>query len=86
MSDFKIVKLVDPVQLTVISGGLVPRGAYAALTDYAVGDAVSYNGSSYVMYVDGPAGTLPTDTNFWQIVAQGNSSDDENKLAFIVGE
>lgn len=54
---------------TVITGGFVPKGAYAAGTDYAVGDSVSYNGSSYVMYVDAAAGTLPTDTTKWQVVA-----------------
>ena len=68
MSDFKIVKLIDPIQLVNIIGGLVPRGAYNALTDYAVGDSVDYNGSSYVMFNDAVAGTLPTDTTYWQVV------------------
>lgn len=53
----------------VIPNGLVPRGAYNAGTDYAVGDSVSYYGSSYVMYVDAAAGTLPTDTTKWQVLA-----------------
>lgn len=66
---FKIVKLVDPIQFSTITGGLVPRGAYAGGTDYAVGDSVDYNGSSYVMFNDGPAGTLPTNTTYWQVVA-----------------
>ena len=53
----------------IVTGGLVPRGAYAAGTDYAVGDSVDYNGSSYVMFVDAAAGTLPTDDSKWQILA-----------------
>lgn len=66
---FKIVKLLDPVTVTNVTGGLTPRGVYAGATDYGVGDEVSYNGSSYVMYVDAPAGTLPTDTTKWSILA-----------------
>jgi len=66
---FNIVKLTDPIQFTNVAGGLVPKGAYAAGTDYAVGDSVDYNGSSYVMYADAAAGTLPTDTTKWQVIA-----------------
>lgn len=66
---FKLVKLLDPIQLTTVTGGLVPKGAYNAATDYAVGDSVDYNGSSYVMFSDAPAATLPTNTLFWQILA-----------------
>ena len=69
MSSFRIVKLVDPINNVVITGGLVPKGAYDNGTDYAVGDAVSYNGSSYVMYVNATAGTLPTDDTKWMILA-----------------
>jgi hypothetical protein len=66
---FSIVKLVDSLSPTIITGGLVPRGAYDNATDYAVGDSVDYNGSSYVMYVNATAGTLPTDTTKWQVLA-----------------
>lgn len=71
---FHIVKLTDPLNPTIITGGLVPRGAYNAGTDYAVGDSVDYNGSSYVMYVDAGAGTLPTDTTKWQVLANKGST------------
>jgi hypothetical protein len=53
----------------VAGGGINPLGAYNAVTNYAVGDSVDYQGSSYIMYVDGPAGTLPTDTDYWQVLA-----------------
>ena len=66
---FQIVKLLDAVQLVNILGGLSPQGAYNASTNYAVGDSVSYNGSSYVMYIDAPANTVPTDTDYWMVVA-----------------
>ena len=52
-----------------IAGTFTPRGAYDNGTDYAVGDAVSYNGSSYIMYVNAAAGTLPTDTTKWQVIS-----------------
>lgn len=67
---FRIVKLLDPIQNIVITGGIVPKGAYSAGTDYAVGDMVDYNGSSYVMYVDAAAGTAPTDNTKWGLVAE----------------
>lgn len=66
---FSIVKLVDSLSPTIITGGLVPRGAYDNGTNYAVGDSVDYNGSSYVMFSDAGAGTLPTNTTYWQVVA-----------------
>lgn len=69
MGAFKLVKLLDSINNTVITGGLVPKGAYNGATDYAVGDSVDYNGSSYVMFVDAGAGTLPTDTTKWQVLA-----------------
>ena len=74
MGSFRTVKLLDDVNNTIITGGLVPKGAYAAGTDYAVGDSVDYNGSSYVMFVDAAAGTVPTDTTKWQVLAnKGNT-------------
>lgn len=63
------VKLVDP--FVFISGGLIARGEYDAATDYGVGDCVSYLGSSYVMYSDATAGTVPTNTTYWQVISQG---------------
>lgn len=65
----QIVKLLDPLNPTIITGGLVPRGAYSAATNYAVGDSVDYLGSSYVMFNDAAAGVAPTDTAYWQVVA-----------------
>ena len=71
---FHIVKLLDNLNPTIITGGFVPRGAYDNATDYAVGDSVDYNGSSYVMYSNATAGNLPTDTDYWQVVAnKGNT-------------
>ncbi len=66
MSDFKIVKIVDPT--AIVTGGLVPKGAYNAATAYAIGDSVSYNGSSYVAII-ATTGNIPTDTTKWQLIA-----------------
>jgi len=66
---FRIVKLLDPIQIVNIPSGLVPRGAYDNATDYAVGDSVDYLGSSYVMHVNAASGVLPTDTTKWQVLA-----------------
>jgi hypothetical protein len=73
VSDFKLVKLLDPIQMT-IAGTFNPMGAYDNSTDYAVGDMVSYNGSSYTMYSNAVAGVLPTDSTKWGLVAaKGNT-------------
>lgn len=66
----QLVKLLDQINVTVVPGGIVPKGEYAAGTDYAVGDIVSYLGTSYVMYTNAAAGTAPTDTDYWQILAE----------------
>lgn len=68
MSNLQIVKLINPIQMT-ISGTFTPKGAYNAGTDYAVGDQVDYNGSSYIMYADAAAGTVPTNTSYWGLIA-----------------
>lgn len=71
---FKLVYNLNPNNQAIVTGGLVPKGAYNAGTDYAVGDSVDYNGSSYVMFVDAGAGTLPTDITKWQVLAnKGNT-------------
>jgi len=67
----------------VVTGGLVPCGTYNPSTDYSVGDSVDYNGSSYVMFVDAPAGTLPTDDSKWQVLASKGDTGDVNKQPII---
>lgn len=71
----QIVKLIDPIQMT-IAGTFTPKGAYDNATDYAVGDMVDYQGSSYIMYTNGVAGTLPTDTSYWGLVASKGTTGD----------
>jgi hypothetical protein len=68
VSSYRLVKLINPVNVTV-NGTFTPKGAYSNATDYAVGDMVDYNGSSYIMYNNGPVATLPTDTTYWGLVA-----------------
>ena len=46
-------------------------GEYSALTTYAVLDAVTYNGSSYIMKTVAPSsGYLPTNTTYWVLLAE----------------
>ena len=51
---------------------LVHRGAYSASTVYEFFDCVTYNGSSYLCTAaaGSPAGTLPTVTATWALLAQ----------------
>jgi hypothetical protein len=53
--------------------GLNWLGAYAGGTTYAVDDAVSYNGSSYVCKL-ASTGNLPTNTTYWDILAEKGAS------------
>jgi hypothetical protein len=57
-----------------ISGGIVPHGEYDNAHAYITGDSVSYSGSSYVAIQD-TTGNLPTDTTYWQVLAEGAGSD-----------
>lgn len=68
---FELVKLIDPIVIN-IPGGLTFRGEYDNLTAYDIGDVVSYapTGSSYIATTS-TTGNLPTDTNFWMLLAQG---------------
>lgn len=81
----QIVKLLDPIQMT-ISGTFTPKGAYNAATDYAVGDQVDYNGSSYIMYADAAAGTVPTNTSYWGLVASKGDTGGTGTLADLGGQ
>lgn len=53
--------------------GLRWLGAYAGGTSYIVDDAVSYNGSSYICKL-ASTGNLPTNTTYWDILAQQGAS------------
>lgn len=76
MSGLRLVQLLN--QQAVVVGGLVPKGAYSGATAYAIGDSVSYNGSSYVALA-ATTGNLPTTTAFWQLLASGiTGSPDKN--------
>lgn len=53
---------------------IVPKGIWDSATKYEVGNLVTYNGSSYVVHTDPPAGTVPTNASYWQISAQGGGT------------
>lgn len=68
MSDFKIVKLLGNAVVIDFPDSINYTGAYNGATAYITGDAVSYNGSSYVA-LGATTGNLPTDVAFWQLLA-----------------
>lgn len=72
MSNFTVVDLLNQSPNVIITGGLNPTGAYNAITAYAKGDSVSYNGSSYVA-IAATTGNLPTNATFWQLISAGNT-------------
>jgi hypothetical protein len=65
MSDFKIVQLLNPIQ---INTNIHPTGVYNAATTYGVGDSVSYGNSSYICILP-TTGNVPTNTTYWQLLA-----------------
>ena len=50
---------------------IVPKRVWGAETQYEPCNLVEYNGSSYVAKLQPPIGTLPTDTQYWQVSAVG---------------
>lgn len=58
--------------------GINPRGAYNAGTAYAIGDSVSYSGSSYVA-IAATTGNLPTNASFWQLLAEKGTTGTDGK-------
>jgi len=49
--------------------GMRWRSAYVSTTAYAINDAVSYNGSAYIVRATPPVGTVPTNTTYWDVLA-----------------
>src|SRR3954465_7581361 len=54
--------------------GLRWRSAYVGTTAYAINDAVSHSGSSYIAIATPPAGTVPTNTTYWSLLAAKGST------------
>ena len=50
---------------------IVPQGTYSASVQYYYLDLVYYNGSSYLVHTQPTIGTLPIDTDYWYLVAEG---------------
>ena len=63
----------------------LPRGDYSSSATYDKLDVVSYNGSSYMAIKSVPTGTAPTNTTYWQLLAEtptiGDGSITTNMLA-----
>ena len=60
-------------------GRVVPifKGDYNNNNEYKYLDVVLYNGSSYVVVKDSTTGNLPTDTEYWAMVAQAGTLSPE---------
>lgn len=55
------------------------KGAYNSEITYEINDVVSYNGSSYVSLGNENRGNLPTNTNYWSVVAEKGEKGDTGK-------
>jgi hypothetical protein len=63
---------------------LIPKGAYNALTLYAMLDVVSYNGNSYVAKKSTQGNTPSADTEYWMILASGTSVASINDIGDVL--
>lgn len=63
--------------------GIRPMGAYDPDTKYGLLNLVEYDGSSYVAHTDPPVGTLPTNTTYWQVSAQGTGRATDNSVGTV---
>lgn len=62
--------------MSAVSAGrvmILPKGSYDAATTYHLLDAVYYGGSTYICKQT-TVGNLPTNTTYWQLMAQGTSA------------
>ena len=84
MSSYRAVQLLNPI---AISTNINPRGAYDNAAVYGVADSVSYLGSSYVCIL-ATTGNLPTDTTYWQLLAEkgadGSSGPDNSIINALI--
>lgn len=62
---------------------LIPKGDFAGDVQYDQGDVVAYNGSSYIAKSKPPVATLPTDTKYWQLSANGIGENKADKSVTI---
>jgi len=63
---------------------LIPKGAYNALTLYAMLDVVSYNGNSYVAKKSTQGNTPSADTEYWMILASGTAVASINDIGDVL--
>ena len=63
----------------------LPRGDYSSSATYAKLDVVAYGGATYMAIKAVPTGTVPTNTTYWQLLAEkptiGEGSITTNMLA-----
>lgn len=63
--------------------GIRPMGTYDPDTKYDLLNLVEYDGSSYVAHTDPPLGSLPTNTAYWQVSAQGTGKATANSVGTV---
>lgn len=64
--------------------GTIWQGAYDNATAYVIDAIVSYNWSSYICIAD-TTWNLPTDTNYWELVAQKGDNTIHNDTIWLQG-
>jgi hypothetical protein len=62
---------------------MLPAEEFDSDKQYDILNLVSFDGSSYVVHTKPPAGTLPTDLDYWQVSAQGTGKATANSVGTV---
>ncbi|MDR2022119.1 MAG: hypothetical protein LBQ71_02435 [Hungatella sp.] len=62
---------------------VVPKGEWDSDSQYEVANLVSRDGSSFLAHTRPQVGTLPTNTAYWQVSAQGTSKATDDSLGTV---
>lgn len=62
---------------------VIPKGIWDSAAQYNVANLVTYDGSSYLAHTVPPVGTVPTDTTYWQVSAQGTNTASADAIGVV---
>ena len=74
---------MDETEVIYGTIGMLPAEEFDPVKQYDILNLVSFDGSSYVVHTKPPAGTLPTDLDYWQVSAQGTGKATANNVGTV---
>ena len=71
-------------KLKIGTVGYVNMGEWNSEIIYNKLKVVTYEGSSYASLIDNNIGNVPTDKNYWQLMASKGDKGDKGKYLYVV--